>query len=199
MNDVERILQYWFGTLEDDIEIARAQTPLWWSKNPATDAYVTSNFETLVLAAEAGGLDDWRASPSGRLALVLLTDQFPRHIYRGTPAAFRFDPLARELCLEGLQTAADQDLTPIRRAFFYMPLEHSEQLAHQQKSVELFERLAREMQETGSDVFTGFVEFARQHKTIIERFGRFPHRNEVLGRSSRQSELDFLSEPNSSF
>lgn len=199
MNDVERILHYWFGIQEDDAAVAQEKMSLWWTKNPATDAYVKQNFTDLVLAAEARKLDDWRASPSGRLALILLTDQFPRHIYRDTPSAFRLDPLAREFCLEGLQNAADQALRPIRRAFFYMPLEHSEQLAHQQQCVQLFESLARDVDENAREVFTGYVEYARQHRAIIERFGRFPHRNRILGRISRQEELDFLTEPHSSF
>src|SRR5690606_18813930 len=124
----------------------------------------------------ASKLDAWRETPAGRLALILLTDQFSRHIYRDSPSAFRFDTLAQEFCLEGLEAKADQQLRPIQRAFFYMPLEHSENLAHQQKCVQLFETLAREVDPAAKAVFDGFVDYARQHLVIIERFGRFPHR-----------------------
>ena len=155
--------------------------------------------ESLVIAAEVGDLDDWRLSIDGRLALVLLTDQFPRNIFRDSPAAFHFDALARNLCVEGLATRADRELRPIERVFFYLPLEHSEDLDDQNRCVALFRELAEEVDADLKVTFENFVGFALRHHVIIERFGRFPHRNSVLGRRSTQEEIDFLAQPGSSF
>jgi uncharacterized protein (DUF924 family) len=192
-------LQFWFGASDDATVTARDQRALWWSKDPAVDADMRRRFERLVLDAEAGRLDGWRATPQGRLALILLTDQFPRNIYRDTADAFRFDPRARALCLEGLERAADRALPLIQRVFFYLPLEHSESLPHQQLSVTLFEALAAEAPEALRPVFAGFAEFARKHRDIVGRFGRFPHRNALLGRRSTPEDLEFLRQPGSSF
>lgn len=193
------IINFWFGTEADDAAAATAQQSLWWSKHAPTDALIRQRFEAAVLAAEAGELDAWRATPEGLLALVLLTDQFPRNIYRDTPDAFRFDPQARKLCLEALDTGTDQALRPIQRVFLYLPLEHSENLQHQQRCVELFEALAREVPDQWRGTFKGFTGFAEKHLVIIERFGRFPHRNAILGRPSTDEELQFLQQPGSSF
>jgi uncharacterized protein (DUF924 family) len=199
MNEYADILHFWFGDDSDDVVVAGKQQALWWSKNPQTDALICTRFEPLVLAAAAGELDTWRATPESLLALILLTDQFPRNIYRDTPNAFRFDPLARKLCLEALDTGADQQLRPIQRIFAYLPLEHSESLAHQQRCVELTMALAQQVPESWHKSFEFFAGFAEKHRVIIERFGRFPHRNAILGRPSTDEELEFLQQPGSSF
>jgi uncharacterized protein (DUF924 family) len=199
MNEYADILHFWFGDDSDDVVVAGKQQALWWSKNPHTDTLIRTRFEPLVLAAEAGELDGWRATPEGLLALILLVDQFPRNIYRDTPDAFSFDPLARKLCLEALDTGADQQLRPIQRIFAYLPLEHSENLAHQQRCVELTTALALQVPEAWRTSFESFAGFAEKHRVIIERFGRFPHRNAILGRPSTDEELQFLQQPGSSF
>lgn len=196
MND---IVQFWFGDEPDDAAAANRQQALWWSKNADTDALIRTRFEAKVLAAEAGELDAWRATPKGLLALILLTDQFPRNIYRDTPAAFRFDALARKLALEALDTGAVAALRPVERVFCYLPLEHAENLAQQQRCVELFTTLAAEVPAAWRATFEYFVGFAEKHRVIIERFGRFPHRNAILGRPSTDEELLFLQQPGSSF
>jgi len=199
MDEIDEIVQFWFGDEADDAAAAARQQGLWWSKNPQTDALIRTRYEPLVLAAEAGGLDAWRATPQGLLALILLTDQFPRNIYRDTPNAFRFDPLARKLCLEALDTGAVAALRPVQRVFCYLPLEHAENLAQQQRCVDLFTALAAEVPEAWRSPFEFFVGFAEKHRVIIERFGRFPHRNAILGRPSTDEELLFLQQPGSSF
>jgi len=193
------ILRFWFGDEPDDAALATQQQQLWWAKNPATDALIKTRFGAQVLAAEAGTLDEWRTTPQGLLALVLLTDQFPRNIYRGSAESFRFDALARKLCLEALDTQVDALLRPIERVFLYLPLEHSENLAHQERSVQLFEALARQVPQSWRAPFAGFADYAEKHRVIIERFGRFPHRNALLGRPSTAEELQFLQQPGSSF
>ncbi|WP_234919664.1 DUF924 family protein, partial [Aeromonas veronii] len=134
------------------------------------------------------------------LALILLLDQLPRNIHRGTPAAFAQDPLARDLCLKGLSIGADKSLSPLERVFFYLPLEHAESREQQARSVALFEALAAEQAGTPAQAtFAGFTDFARRHQVIIERFGRFPHRNDILGRTSTPEEAAFLQQPGSGF
>ncbi len=199
MESPDTILEFWFGSESNDAAVAEQCSSLWWSKDPKTDDEIRSRFEPLVLAAESGDLDDWRSSADGRLSLILLTDQFPRNIYRGTPAAFRFDRIALNLCLEGLRTRADRSLRPIRKVFFYLPLEHSEDLEHQRQSVLLFRNLADDVSVALKPVFETYVDYAHRHQVIIERFGRFPHRNSLLGRQSTPEEIGFLEEPGSSF
>ncbi|MCK5378207.1 MAG: DUF924 domain-containing protein [Acidobacteria bacterium] len=199
MENQKTIREFWFGKNIDDGAVAEDRSSLWWSKDPSTDAEIRRRFESLVIAAESGDLDDWRLSIDGRLALVLLTDQFPRNIFRDSPAAFRFDALARNLCVEGLETRADRELRPIERVFFYLPLEHSEDLDDQNRCVALFRELAEEVGADIKETFENFVAFALRHQVIIERFGRFPHRNSILGRQSTREETDFLTQPGSSF
>ncbi|MEQ8802343.1 DUF924 family protein [Haliea sp.] len=199
METPDTIVQFWFGDSDDDAAVASNCAGLWWSKNPETDSSIRERFEPAVQAVAASELDHWRRSGEGWLALIILTDQFPRNIYRGTPDAFRYDPIARQLCEEGLAAAADQQLRPIQRVFFYLPLEHSEYQAHQVRSVELFRELAASAPAGAQAAFDRFYDFAQRHKAVVDRFGRFPHRNEILGRPSTQEEIAFLREPGSSF
>lgn len=199
MDGIDTILEFWFGTNSNDAAVVGERSFLWWSKDPEVDREIRERFEPLVLAAASGGLDAWRASIRGRLALILLTDQFPRNIYRGTPQAFRFDDAARQLCLESIQTRAERGLRFIHRVFFYLPLEHSEDLDHQGRGVGLFEELVAEVPRELAPAFREFLEFARKHRAVIERFGRFPHRNAILGRESTREEIEFLKQPGSSF
>ena len=199
METPETVRAFWFGEHADDAEAARSQAGLWWAKSEQTDEAIRSRFGELVVAAGQGRLCSWLASPGGRLALILLTDQFTRNIYRGKPEAFAFDAAARRWCLEGLRAGADRGLRPVERVFFYLPLEHSEERDHQEQSVQLFTALAEQVRPEWQEVFGGFLDFARQHLEIIARFGRFPHRTEILGRVSTDDELAFLEKPGSSF
>ncbi len=200
MQPWQPLLDLWFGDEADDALRATRQAPLWWGKNSETDALLASRFGELARAAAEGSLAHWADAPSGRLALILLLDQLPRNIHRGTPAAFAQDPLARDLCLKGLSIGADQSLSPLARVFFYLPLEHAESREQQARSVALFEALAAEQAGTPAQAtFAGFADFARRHRVIIERFGRFPHRNDILGRTSTPEEVEFLQQPGSGF
>ncbi|NJI24779.1 DUF924 domain-containing protein [Aeromonas veronii] len=200
MQPWQPLLALWFGDEADDVLRATRQAPLWWGKNSKTDALLASRFGELAEAAAKGSLAHWADLPSGRLALILLLDQLPRNIRRGTPAAFAQDPLARDLCLKGLSIGADKSLSPLERVFFYLPLEHAESREQQVRSVSLFEALAAEQAGTPAQAtFAGFADFARRHQVIIERFGRFPHRNDILGRTSTPEEAVFLQQPGSGF
>lgn len=203
MHDVvetpDTIRDFWFGWKTDDAEVAREKSGLWWSKNETTDLVLRKRFATLVAAAGRGALNQWSSSPKGLLALILVSDQIPRNIFRGSPRAFALDHRAREWCKAGLDLGVDKKLRLIERVFFHMPLEHSENLQDQDASVRAFEGLRDEAQPEHSGLFDAYLDFAVRHREVVARFGRFPHRNMVLGRRSTAEEIDFLRGPNSSF
>lgn len=197
----KEVLEFWFGNLTEPATIISGrQYALWWGKADATDVLIHERFGPLVEAAGDGALDHWADSAEGRLALILVTDQFTRTIGRDTPQAFELDPQARALCTDGIEQGDDQALLPIQRLFFYLPLEHSENLDHQRWCVDLMKALAREADDPADrKTFDGYVDFAEAHLRIIARFGRFPHRNTILGRESTPEEIEFLKQPGSSF
>lgn len=196
MVDPETVSSTWFPS-----DPAQAQK-LWWGKDEQTDADLRERFGSTLAAARRGELDGWAATARGRLALILVLDQLSRNIHRGSPEAFVGDPLARALTHAGLELGHDRELTPIERVFFYLPLEHSEDLAEQDQCVALFRGLAAEVAAVDPEQgerFAYYTTFADRHREIVARFGRFPHRNAVLGRASTAEELAFLTEPGSSF
>ena len=195
----ESIHDFWFGSHPNDAVVAQQQSSLWWCKNPDNDQEIRMRFATAVDAAGRHQFDNWTKSASKLIALIILTDQFPRSIYRNTPRAFELDSLARGWCLAGLEQGMDRLLRPIERMFFYLPLEHSETAADQELSVQLYTRLFQEVPVDQVDLFRGYLTFALRHRRIIARFGRFPHRNSILGRPSTPEELAFLQEAGSSF
>jgi uncharacterized protein (DUF924 family) len=193
------VLEFWFGPDGTAEQIAGRQSRLWWAKSAEQDLEIRRRFQDTLVAAATGALDGWAESPEGLLAQVILTDQFSRNIYRGDGRCFSYDALARRWCRHGLDQGLDRKLAPIQRVFLYLPLEHSEARADQNECVSLFERLVDEVAEEEQKLFEGYLDFARRHRDIIERFGRYPHRNDLLGRESRSAELTFLSQPGSSF
>lgn len=193
------VLDFWFGPAASDTATAQAQQKLWWSKNVEVDADVRNRFGVLVETAATGKLDDWVRDAHGRLALILLFDQFPRNMYRDTPRAFAHDQLACRLALAGITDDADRELRAIERVFFYLPLEHSESAELQERSIALFTALAAGASEADRKTFKGYVDYAVRHRDVIHRFGRFPHRNHILGRVSKPEETAFLKQPRSSF
>ncbi|MGH8326970.1 MAG: DUF924 family protein [Steroidobacteraceae bacterium] len=156
------------------------------------DQAIAARFETLVAEAAAGKLDSWAGSPRRRLSLILLLDQFPRNIYRGTPRAFATDPRALELALSGIQSGADAALQPFERLFFYMPLQHAESLEVQDEAVAAYGRLLQESPRELAPWLATSEQSALAHRSIIARFGRFPHRNGILGRLTAPQEQEYL-------
>ena len=193
------LLEWWFGTTESPSEAAKAKGKLWFGKKKAQDTDAQHRFGGLVEQALAGGLSEWAESPQGWLALVLLLDQLPRMIFRDTPKAYSGDPRALELVKYGLKLRRELPLTPLQRTFLYLVLEHSESLADQDEAIRRFSELLPLMPSTDCEHFTQSLNYARKHQAVIERFGRFPHRNEVLGRESTEEELAFLKERGSRF
>lgn len=194
----ETILEFWFGSDADDAAVAKERANLWWSKNKETDDKIRRRFEIYVILAVSEQLRDWLATSRGRLALIILTDQFPRNIYRDD-RAFSCDQKALTWCIEGLEQKVDRELRPIERVFFYLPLEHAEYIEHQDLSVKCFSELVSTVPAEQRPIFEEYLDYAVRHRQIIERFGRFPHRNEILGRESTADEAAFLAEPGSSF
>ena len=192
------VLDYWFGAdpLAPDQRLQRMR--LWFGGDEPPeiralrDETIATRFGPLARAAAEGQLDAWVSSPHRLLALVLLLDQFPRNIHRGTAEAFAQDERALELVMAGLQTAADATLTPIQRVFFYMPLQHAESPDVQDEAVAAFQRLAVEAPPEHRALFQNCLQFAQLHQRIVARFGRFPHRNAILGRQSSPAEEAFL-------
>lgn len=176
----EALLDFWFAQPKEKL----------FTADPAFDAELRERFGALHEAAARGELDDWRETPRGRLAVVILLDQLTRNFHRGTPQAFANDAKALALAKEAADSGQASALGDAERAFLYMPFEHSEELADQERGVEL-------MAELDSD--PAWHRFAVMHRDVIARFGRFPHRNAILGRQSSAEELAFLEEPNSSF
>jgi uncharacterized protein (DUF924 family) len=194
------ILSYWFGALNAEAS-SNDYYKIWFGKRDDIDLFIKSSFEEDLKQAVEGKLKDWEDTPRGTLALIILLDQFSRNIYRGTASTFAHDSSALELCLRGIGRGFDQDLHPVERLFFYMPLEHSEELEMQKKSVEHFSLLEKLFTSPPSlaSMTSIFKDYAEKHLVIIERFGRFPHRNNILGRKSTPEEIEFLRQSGSSF
>ena len=186
MSSPREILQFWFSD--------RARK-LQFEKDKAFDEEIRARFGALVHEAQMGAFDGWRASPDGTLALLILLDQFGRNIYRGQAKAFLGDARAREVAAEAIARGFDQRYPFPDRVFFYLPFEHCETLANQDRYLALMEGCVREFGEVAAE----YLDYAHRHRNIITRFGRFPHRNDALGRETTEEEAEFLKGPNSSF
>ena len=192
MSRIDDILDFWFGRPGD--EGCGEKRAVWFEKSDDFDAAIRDNFLADYEAAKAGQLDPMQRAARGALALVILLDQFPRNMFRGDPRAFATDAQAREVAGAAIACGFDRALTPVERRFFYLPFEHGENLADQARCARYMrEHLPPDAERDQS------IEYARCHRVIIERFGRFPHRNAALGRTSTPAEIAFLDEPNSSF
>jgi uncharacterized protein (DUF924 family) len=185
------LLQDWFAHTVESPSTIPARQSWWFTVDHNRDAELGKKYRDLVESAAAGKLYHWLEKPEGRLALVLALDQLPRNIFRGSPRAFAYDAYTAALCLAAVHTGHDRRLKPIQRVFLYMPLQHFEDLQGQETGVSLYERLAHENPEW--PIFEQeFLPFAKVHRDIIARFGRFPHRNQVLGRENTAEEAAYL-------
>lgn len=184
------VLDFWF---------AETSVKHWFDVDEAFDMRIRARFGNLEEAAAAGRLADWAATPSGWLAWLILLDQFPRNLHRGGRRAWAQDASAQQVALSGLARGDDRQLPPLQRVFSYLPLEHAEDMALQRRSVALFEALCRDAPVREQVRFSGFLDYARRHHDVIARFGRFPHRNAVLGRASTPEEVLYLAQPGAGF
>ena len=188
------VLDFWLG---DGMALGwptQDMNERWFLGGAGLDQEIRARFGDGVILAVNGGLHDWELQPHSRLALVILLDQFSRHVFRGTSQAFDGDPRARRLVLQTLDSGQDQQLPWVGRVFLYMPLMHAEDAVLQATCVACFSRLVDDAPEDLKPRFQGNLDFARQHQDIVTRFGRFPYRNAVLGRTSTPEEETFLIE-----
>ncbi len=176
----QEVLDFWFNEIEP---------ASWWVKNSVFDDLITEKFLKFHAAAQQCELFNWRKSAQGRLAEIIILDQFSRNIYRDTAKAFSCDGIALALAQEAIAIGADKSLEPVQRSFLYMPFMHSESLSIHREAVTLF---------TSNGIVSN-VEFEKKHKHIIDQFGRYPHRNSILNRQSTIEEINFLKQPGSSF
>jgi len=192
MDRVHELLHFWFGDLGSADLPTSDRTDLWFGEKKDLKQNFSELFGKEYEAAKKGELDYWADTPRGRLCLIILLDQFPRYINRKSKEAYAYDGVALELCLDGLNKQFDHSLTLIERVFFYMPLVHVEDEAIQERSIRLFQDLvALSMPET-TQIYQLFLAYAYAHFRVIKQFGRFPQRNQTLGRQSTDAELAFL-------
>jgi uncharacterized protein (DUF924 family) len=196
MNDeqgITEILDFWFGELDHHGLCEQSKSKLWFQSNAAGDQHILESFGSLVTAALQGELDHWAKDGRGLVALVVLLDQFTRNIYRGTPAAFAGDRASRSLAQAAVERGSDRQLPAIYRVFLYIPFEHAEDMESQQTGIDAMDGLlASCADESAREQIAGFRQYSVAHRDVIARFGRFPHRNSILGRKSSQEELDHL-------
>ncbi len=184
--DIRTVLNFWFGQTEQ-------RRREWFIKDTDFDQLVEATLGELYPLARDGQLTDWQTTAQGCLALVILLDQYPRNVFRDQPAAFATDALALAIAQAAITQNFDQQLTPWQRLFLYLPFEHSEELAMQEQCLRLFASFP-EIPDKAE-----LVDYAQRHHRIIQRFGRFPHRNPILGRPSTPAETEFIQQPSSSF
>ena len=188
---MNEVLDFWFGP-SNSPELGKVQNK-WFEKNADFDAEILTNFLPQYELAASDQLNNWQESAQSCLALILLLDQFPRNMFRGTTQAFATDSKALAAAEYAVNNNFDRELLTVQKWFIYLPFEHSENLENQQKSVELFRQLS------GKPESDSVIDFAVRHFKIIERFGRFPHRNQILGRETTPEEAEFLKQPGSAF
>ncbi len=188
MANAKDVLDFWFDP---------ANEPRWFARDDAFDDAIRSRFDVTFLVAARGELDAWAATPEGWLALLIVLDQFSRNLFRNDPRAYEHDPKAQSLALAGIARGDDQALPAPWRAFAYLPLEHAEDRRLQAHCVALFGDLCQ--QAPGDARFANYLDYARRHHGVIERFCRFPHRNQVLGRATTADEAHYLAQPGAGF
>ncbi len=196
---INNILDFWFA---DTTAIAGERNSLWYGFNPQVDRHIQQHYGSLVTQALTGELDQWTATPDGSVALILLLDQFTRHIHRGSAQAFSGDDKALAVAEDGVSKGQDKTLPVDQRCFFYMPYEHSEQLAIQERGVALFEAMRNEMKgitQNEKELMASSLRYARFHRDIIKQFGRFPHRNSLMARTSTNEEQKYLDDGGTRF
>jgi uncharacterized protein (DUF924 family) len=204
LDEARGVRDFWFGALPLSAAQLNQRMRFWFGAESSQvrqqrDDTIRRRFGALLERAAHGELSAWADGPRRRLSLILLLDQFPRNIYRGTARAFAYDDTALALTLSGMQSAADAALDVLERVFFYMPLQHAEAREVQDESVAAYRRLLTESPRELREFFEGSVRSAENHRAIVEQFGRFPHRNEILGRTSTPPEVEWLKKGGSSF
>jgi uncharacterized protein (DUF924 family) len=189
---IHELLHYWFGNVGSADLPNSDRTNLWFGDNDAAKQQLIGAFNNEYQLAISNELHEWTETPRGRLAMIIMLDQFSRFLFRTNSQAFAYDAKAEALCLDGLEHKMDHSLTLIERVFFYMPLVHSEKLDMQEKSIHLYQELVNLSMTETTQIYQLFLAYAYAHYRVVKEFGRFPQRNRVLGRMSTEQELAFL-------
>lgn len=198
--DWQDIHQFWFGKIINNRSYYQERNKLWFFKNKETDDFIRKSFGHLLDKFDMNKFESWKSSPKSYVSLIILLDQFPRNIFRNSPQSYVFDSHALNLCKEVISIRAHDNMNVFEQSFAFLPLEHSEDIEDQKLSVKLFTLSRQQNKDANLDDFLELnLDYAIKHKEIIERFGRFPHRNNVLNRESTPEELEFLTQPGSSF
>ena len=198
-NNSEAIISYWLGSSDSNPARFEAQQKLWYHSKPETDNYIRTAFESDLVSAKNGNLSDWRNTAQGSLALVILLDQFSRNLYRGTPAAYVNDVQAQDVVVSLLERDGHLSFNIPAKIIFYHPLHHAENLIFQRKAVSLFEEMLEHASDEWRESISRNLAFIKNHCDIISRFGRFPHRNTILGRQSTPEECRYLKQDKRSY
>ena len=196
-DNIDTVLSYWFGELRDGWTVEKRHR-LWFAADKTDDNDIRERFNDLINAAVAGRLDDWRKSDRGNMALIILSDQMTRATRRGTAAAFAGDAIALATCQDGIHDGLDKRLPFAYRCFYYLPLEHSESINDQQQCIRMFEKLHDDFPQY-KKITEESIHYAVMHLRIIRKFGRFPHRNTILGRTSTPGEIEYLKNNGNAF
>ena len=191
---IDAVLAFWFKRHSLSAPQVDRRMDVWFGEDPSFDEQIKAEFAGDVARATEGKLDHWAKQSRGRLALIILLDQFRRNIFRNTADAFAMDRKALQLCVQGAMEKKDKGLDAIERVFFYMPLQHAESAKVQAKSCELFNKLAEAVSPTYRETFMTIAQFAELHRDIVDQFGRFPHRNQLLGRKNTAEEEEYLAD-----
>jgi uncharacterized protein (DUF924 family) len=191
--EIKDVLDYWFSDSDLNSPTLDSRMDRWFGSSEELDKEIGERFGKLVEQASGDELDAWAEQPEGRLALIILLDQFRRSIYRGTPECFEQDKKALKICIEGTMSGVHKQLSAEQRVFFFMPLQHAESLKIQDKSVSIYNALADSVSDTLRETFATCAQFAELHRDIVAEFGRFPHRNAALGRANTEAEAAYLS------
>lgn len=195
----DSILEFWFGPAAADPAAASARAAMWFGSSAETDEAILGRYLPAIEAAARGDFASWQADARGALALIVLLDQFPRNAWRGTARAFSCDAQALSASRAAVTAGHLARLSPVEQAFAILPFEHSEALADQHECVRLFTGLEQSAPEPWRPLLAGYLQYAQQHLEIVERFGRFPHRNRVLGRESTPAERAYLESGGAAF
>lgn len=193
------ILEYWFGELDEYGRTDESRFKLWFGKSEETDQYLTENYKDLLESAKRGELDSWKESAEGLVAFIVLLDQFSRNIYRDTAEMYAADEQVLSVAKRAVETGVDKEMPISHRVFTYLPFMHSENLEDQEQCIELFKGLQNEVPEEVKKSIQGNIDYAIKHRDVVKGYGRFPHRNEILGRESIEEEKVYLSNPDAGF
>jgi len=186
------ILECWFGDAAHDARAAQARNKLWFGRNAQFDALLAQRFGDLPRRMQQGEFDAWMLAPRTALARIIALDQFPRNLFRNRPEAFAFDQAALAAAIDAVQQQHDEALAPIQAVFIYMPFEHAEDPVMQVRAIQLMASLETRAPRELAQLFASFTDYAHRHAAVIAQFGRFPHRNEALGRASTPQESEYL-------